>query len=63
MPSLNRVQLIGNLGRDPEARFTANGKKYATFTLAVAATANAFMESINSQAVKPGSATSSMPFL
>ena len=35
MPSLNRVQLIGNLGRDPEARYTANGKKYATFTLAV----------------------------
>ncbi len=35
MPSLNRVQLIGNLGRDPEARFTANGKKYAAFTLAV----------------------------
>ena len=35
MPSLNHVQLIGNLGRDPEARFTANGKKYATFTLAV----------------------------
>ena len=22
MPALNRVQLIGNLGRDPEARFT-----------------------------------------
>ena len=35
MPTLNRVQLIGHLGRDPEARFTANGKKYATFTLAV----------------------------
>ena len=35
MPALNRVQLIGNLGRDPEARFTSNGKKYATFTLAV----------------------------
>jgi single-strand DNA-binding protein len=35
MPSLNRVQLIGYLGRDAEARFTANGKKYATFTLAV----------------------------
>jgi len=35
MPALNRVQLIGNLGRDPEARYTANGKKYATFTLAV----------------------------
>jgi single-strand DNA-binding protein len=35
MPSLNRVQLIGNLGRDAEARYTANGKKYATFSLAV----------------------------
>jgi single-strand DNA-binding protein len=35
MASLNRVQLIGYLGRDAEARFTANGKKYATFTLAV----------------------------
>ena len=35
MPALNRVQLIGNLGRDPEARFTANGKKYAVFTVAV----------------------------
>jgi single-strand DNA-binding protein len=35
MPSLNRVQLIGNLGRDAEARYTAAGKKYATFTLAV----------------------------
>jgi single-strand DNA-binding protein len=35
MPSLNRVQLLGNLGRDPEARYTANGRKYATFTLAV----------------------------
>jgi single-strand DNA-binding protein len=35
MPALNRVQLIGYLGRDPEARFTSNGKKYATFTLAV----------------------------
>lgn len=35
MPSLNRVQLIGYLGRDAEARFTATGKKYATFTLAV----------------------------
>ncbi len=35
MPSLNRVQLVGYLGRDSETRFTANGKKYATFTLAV----------------------------
>ena len=35
MPALNRVQLIGNLGRDPEARFTPSGKKYAMFTMAV----------------------------
>lgn len=35
MPALNHVLLIGNLGRDPEARFTANGKKYATFSVAV----------------------------
>lgn len=35
MPALNRVQLIGNLGKDPEARFTANGKKYAAFSVAV----------------------------
>ncbi len=35
MPSLNRVQLIGYLGRDAEARFTAKGTKYSTFSLAV----------------------------
>ena len=35
MPSLNRVQLIGYLGRDAEARYTAKGTKYATFSLAV----------------------------
>ena len=35
MPALNRVELIGNLGKDPDARFTANGKKYATFSVAV----------------------------
>ena len=35
MPALNRVQLIGNLGRDPEARYTAKGTKFATFTMAV----------------------------
>lgn len=35
MASLNRVQLIGYLGRDPEARYTATGKKLAHFTLAV----------------------------
>ena len=32
--SLNKVLLIGNLGRDPEVRYTSSGKAVATFTLA-----------------------------
>jgi single-strand DNA-binding protein len=35
MPTLNRVQLIGRLGKDPESKFTPNGKKVAHFSLAV----------------------------
>ena len=35
MPALNRVQLIGNLGKDPESKFTPKGKKVAHFSLAV----------------------------
>ncbi len=35
MPSLNRVQLIGNLGKDPETRFTPAGKKVTNFSVAV----------------------------
>ena len=35
MPALNRVQLIGRLGRDPESRFTPTGKKLSHFSLAV----------------------------
>lgn len=35
MPALNRVQLIGRLGKDPESRFTPTGKKVASFSLAV----------------------------
>ncbi|MEJ5225406.1 MAG: single-stranded DNA-binding protein [Anaerolineales bacterium] len=35
MPALNRVQLIGYLGRDPEMRFTPTGKKVAHFSVAV----------------------------
>ena len=32
---LNRVQIIGNLGRDPELRFTQDGTPVANFTVAV----------------------------
>ncbi len=35
MPALNRVQLIGNLGKDPESKFTPTGKKVAHFSIAV----------------------------
>jgi len=35
MPALNRVQLIGYLGKDPEARLTPTGKKVTHFNLAV----------------------------
>ncbi len=35
MPALNRVQLIGYLGRDPEMRYTPTGKPYTTFSVAV----------------------------
>jgi single-strand DNA-binding protein len=35
MPTLNRVQLIGRLGKDPESKFTPTGKKVTTFSVAV----------------------------
>ena len=31
---LNRVMLIGNLGKDPEVRFTGNGKTVAHLSVA-----------------------------
>lgn len=31
---LNKVQLIGNLGQDPDIRFTQSGKAVANFSLA-----------------------------
>lgn len=35
MSSLNRVQIIGNLGRDPEIRQTQAGDKVATINVAI----------------------------
>ena len=35
MPALNRVQLIGYLGKNPEGKFTPTGKKVVHFSLAV----------------------------
>lgn len=34
MKGLNQVQLIGNLGADPEMRYTPAGKAVATFSMA-----------------------------
>jgi single-strand DNA-binding protein len=34
MTSLNKVILIGNLGRDPEVRYTQGGRAVANFTMA-----------------------------
>ena len=35
MPTLNRVQLIGRLGKDPESHQTPTGKQVTNFSLAV----------------------------
>ena len=35
MPSLNRVQIIGRLGKDPEGKTTKKGTKYTLFSVAV----------------------------
>ncbi len=35
MPALNKVQLIGYLGREPETRTIPNGQKVTTFSLGV----------------------------
>jgi len=34
MASLNKVMIIGNLGRDPEMRFTPNGNPVTSFSIA-----------------------------
>ena len=35
MPSLNRVEIIGRLGKDPEVRSTPKGTQYSVFSVAV----------------------------
>jgi len=35
MPNLNRVQIIGRLGRDPEEKTTKNGTHFVVFSVAV----------------------------
>ena len=35
MPALNRVQLIGYLGRDPESKYTTTGKRVTDFPIAI----------------------------
>ena len=35
MPALNRVEIIGRLGKDPETRFTPKGSKVCAFSIAV----------------------------
>lgn len=35
MPGLNRVQLMGYLGKDPETRYTPKGNKFCSFSVAV----------------------------
>ena len=34
MASVNKVILIGNLGKDPDLRYTPSGQAVATFSLA-----------------------------
>ena len=34
MPSLNKVTIIGNAGKEPEMRFTPNGKPVTSFSVA-----------------------------
>jgi single-strand DNA-binding protein len=33
--ALSKIQIIGNLGRDPELRYTPNGRPVTTFSVAV----------------------------
>jgi len=35
MASLNKIMIIGNIGKDPEVRMTGSGQKVANFSVAV----------------------------
>ena len=35
MPALNRVQLIGRLGKEPESKYTPTGKLVTDFSVAI----------------------------
>jgi len=35
MPYLNKIYIMGHIGREPELRYTPNGKTYRTLSLAV----------------------------
>jgi single-strand DNA-binding protein len=35
MQGMNKIMLIGNLGKDPDLSYTANGKAFVRFTMAV----------------------------
>ncbi|HUE99491.1 MAG TPA: single-stranded DNA-binding protein [Anaerolineales bacterium] len=35
MPALNRVQLIGYLGKDPESKYTPTGRRVTDFSIAI----------------------------
>ena len=35
MAGVSKISLVGNLGRDPETRYTPNGRMNVTFTMAV----------------------------
>lgn len=38
MASLNKMQLIGNVGKDPESKYTQSGKLTVSFSVAVSST-------------------------
>lgn len=48
MPYLNKVMLIGNIGKDPETKVTPSGRKRVSFSLATSA-------AIATRTEKPGS--------